>query len=221
MFNSLSTSFQILAKAACSALCVLFILSGAIPAPAQSPNTSSMVVTVVDQNDAVVPGARVTVTNNANGSVRDVIAGADGTATIAGLQLTGDYKVSVTKEGFAVDEVTGLVLRAGETAKVRVRLEVSGAKNEVTVFGTAEGVRADPIIGTRLDGRQIDETPVLGRKVTTLPLLNSAFRQGKGTGDLFARRYPSARPSRCPNSWASVRAPRSRGPRTIALAAIT
>ena len=33
--------------------------------------------------------------------------------------------------------------------------------------------------------RQIDETPILGRKVTTLPLLNSAFRQGKGTGDLF------------------------------------
>ena len=32
---------------------------------------------------------------------------------------------------------------------------------------------------------QIDETPILGRKVTTLPLLNSAFRQGKGTGDLF------------------------------------
>jgi hypothetical protein len=46
-------------------------------------------------------------------------------------------------------------------------------------------VRADPQIGRRLDGNQIDETPILGRKVTTLPLLNSAFRQAKGTGDLF------------------------------------
>src|SRR5205807_10191601 len=44
---------------------------------------------------------------------------------------------------------------------------------------------ADPQIGRRLDSLQIDETPVLGRKVTTLPLLNSAFRQAKGTGDLF------------------------------------
>ena len=42
-----------------------------------------------------------------------------------------------------------------------------------------------PQIGRRLDSPQIDETPILGRKVTTLPLLNSAFRQGKGTGDLF------------------------------------
>src|SRR5205085_11199389 len=29
------------------------------------------------------------------------------------------------------------------------------------------------------------ERPILGRKVTTLPLLNAAFRQAKGTGELF------------------------------------
>jgi hypothetical protein len=36
-----------------------------------------------------------------------------------------------------------------------------------------------------MDAPAIDETPILGRKVTSLPLFNSAFRQGKGTGDLF------------------------------------
>ena len=36
-----------------------------------------------------------------------------------------------------------------------------------------------------LKSKVIDETPILGRKVTSLPLLNAAFRQGKGTGDLF------------------------------------
>ena len=46
-------------------------------------------------------------------------------------------------------------------------------------------MRADPQIGGRLDSQTIDETPILGRKITTLPLFNSAFRQGKGTGDLF------------------------------------
>ena len=46
-------------------------------------------------------------------------------------------------------------------------------------------MRSDPQLGLRLDSRTIDETPILGRKSTTLPLLNSAFRQGKGTGDLF------------------------------------
>src|SRR6185295_6724208 len=68
---------------------------------------------------------------------------------------------------------------------VKVKMTVSGGKSEVTVFGTTQGVRSDAQIGLRVDGQQIDQTPILGRKVTTLPLLNSAFRQGKGTGDLF------------------------------------
>src|SRR5262249_23737396 len=51
--------------------------------------------------------------------------------------------------------------------------------------GTVEGVRADPEIGLSFEGSQIEETPVLGRKLSSIPLLNSAFRQAKGTGDLF------------------------------------
>src|SRR5262249_42904666 len=49
----------------------------------------------------------------------------------------------------------------------------------------AQGVRADAQIGGRLDSTQIDETPILGRKVSSVPLLNAAFRSAKGTGDLF------------------------------------
>jgi hypothetical protein len=55
----------------------------------------------------------------------------------------------------------------------------------VTVYGTSEGVRADPQLGQRLDDQTINQTPLLGRKVTSLPLLNASFRQAKGTGDLF------------------------------------
>jgi len=157
----------------------------AAPTAAQSPNTASMIVTVVDQNGAVVKGAQVSVVNTATGAAREVVSGDEGSATIAGLSLTGEYKVNVSMSGFTAEDVTGLTLRAGETATVKVKLVASGGKSEVTVFGTTEGVRADAQIGRSLDSPRIDETPLLGRKVTTLPLLNSAFRQGKGTGDLF------------------------------------
>ena len=152
---------------------------------AQSPNTASMRVTVVDQNDAVVRGANVSVVNTATGAAREAVSSDEGTATIAGLSLTGEYKVSVVMTGFTADDVTGLTLRAGETATVKIKLQASGGKSEVTVYGTTEGVRADPQIGLALESDQSNETPLLGRKVATLPLLNSAFRQGKGTGDLF------------------------------------
>jgi hypothetical protein len=144
-----------------------------------------MIVTVVDQTGAVVKDAKVSVVNTATGAVREAVSGEEGSATIAALSLTGEYKVTVALIGFTAEDVTGLRLRAGETATVKVKLVAGGGKSEVTVFGTAEGVRADAQIGRRLDSPQIDETPILGRKVSTLPLLNSAFRQAKGTGDLF------------------------------------
>ncbi|HEV8483953.1 MAG TPA: TonB-dependent receptor [Blastocatellia bacterium] len=157
----------------------------AAPVAAQSPNTATMIVSVVDQNGGVVKNARISVTNTATGAERVVVSGEEGSATIAALSLTGEYKVTVTMTGFIAEDVTSLTLRAGETATVKVKLVASGGKSEVTVYGTTEGVRANPQIGLPLGSKQIDETPILGRKVTTLPLLNSAFRQGKGTGDLF------------------------------------
>ena len=152
---------------------------------AQSPNTSTLLVLVSDQSGAIVKDAKVSVTNNQTGAVRESVSSEDGSATFPALSLTGDYTISVTKAGFVADDLTGLTLRAGETATVRMKLVASGGKSEVTVFGTDQGVRADPQIGQRMDGSAIDETPILGRKVGNLPLFNSAFRQGKGTGDLF------------------------------------
>ncbi len=154
-------------------------------AAAQSPNTASMIVVVVDQNGAVVAGAKVSLANRATGATREAVSGTDGTATFAGLSLTGTYTLSVSGQGFANQEQSDIRLRSGETATLKVTLPAGAQTAQVTVYGTTEGVRADPQIGRRLDSPTIDETPILGRKVTTVPLLNSAFRQGKGTGDLF------------------------------------
>jgi hypothetical protein len=152
---------------------------------AQSPNTATMIVVVTDQSGASIADANVSVVNTATGAAREGASGSDGSATIAALPLTGSYTVSVSKQGFGNEELTDISLRAGETATLKVRLLVGSSQSEVVVFGTVEGVRADAQIGRRLDSELIDEMPILGRKVTSLPLLNSAFRQGKGTGDLF------------------------------------
>ena len=164
---------------------IVIIILVAMPVLAQSPNTATMIVSVADQTGAVVKDAKVSVENSATGDTRDAISGTDGAATFPGLSLTGTYKVTVSREGFGNEERTGLTLRSGETATIKVTLLAGSQNAEVTVYGTAEGVRADPLIGLPLRTEQINETPILGRKTTTLPLLNSAFRQGKGTGDLF------------------------------------
>lgn len=166
-------------------LLIALISFTSTPAFAQSPNTATVIVNVVDQTGAVVKDARVSVLNTATGALREAVSDSDGTTTFPGLSLTGTYKVTVAREGFGNEERENLILRSGETATMKVTLQAGSQTAEVTVYGTAEGVRADPQINLPLQAQQIDETPILGRKVSTLPLLNSAFRQGKGTGDLF------------------------------------
>ena len=156
-----------------------------LSASAQSPNTSTIVVLVTDPTGALVPDATVTVTNAQTGSAREAASGRDGSATIPALPLGGPYVVRVSKAGFGAEARSGIVLRSGETATLKVRLQLGSERTAVTVYGTAQGVRADAQIGGRLDAARIDETPILGRKVSTVPLLNAAFRQAKGTGDLF------------------------------------
>jgi hypothetical protein len=162
-----------------------FLALFAAPLFAQSPNTATMLVIVTDQTGAVVTDANVSIVNNATGDAREAVSGTDGATTFSGLSLTGTYKVTVSRQGFGNEERNGLTLRSGETATIKVTLQAGSQNAEVTIFGTAEGVRADPLIGLPLNSEQINETPIVGRKTTALPLLNSAFRQGKGTGDLF------------------------------------
>jgi hypothetical protein len=164
-------------------IALLFLATAA--AYAQSPNTASVAVLVTDQTGAVVPGANVSIVDSQTATNRDATSADDGRALIAALPIRGLYSVRVDKAGFAAENVGDIVLRAGETASVRVKLVASGGTSQVTVYGTAQGIRNDPDLGTRLDSATIEETPLLGRKISYLPLLNAAFRQAKGTGDLF------------------------------------
>jgi uncharacterized membrane protein len=101
-----------------------FLLASAIAVHAQSPNTSTIVVLVADQSGAAVPDARVAVTNNQTGAVREVMSGSDGRATVPALSLTGTYTVAVSKQGFGNEERNDVALRAGETATLKVKLLV-------------------------------------------------------------------------------------------------
>src|SRR5215472_14463078 len=106
----------------------------AAPIGAQSPNTATMIVVVVDQAGAVVKDAKVSVVNTATGAAREALSGSDGSATIPALSLTGTYTVEVSKDGFGNEERKDITLRSSETATLRVTLSVGSEKAEVTVY---------------------------------------------------------------------------------------
>lgn len=183
---------QRLAFTLCLRLAVLsLLLLLLVPAArAQAPDTAAVRGQVTDQNGAAVVNTNVAVTNELTGLRREARTDESGFYTITGLPLTGTYRLAVASNGFASRTVEGIELRAGETATLDVALAPELSRSEITILGTAEGVRADSSqLGTRLDLPKIENTPTFGRKLTSLVFTNSAVRPARGTGDLFLNNF--------------------------------
>jgi len=166
-------------------LAALLLLLGSA-AWAQTRSTATLRGQVTDTSGAAVAQAQVAVANDATGVTRSAETSGDGSYALASLSLTGEYRISVTKPGFATAQHAGIQLQAGQVAVLDFVLHVAGSVSTVTVYGTPEGVQTQTAQQeTRFDLQKIENTPVLGRKLSTLPLLNSAVRPARGTGDLF------------------------------------
>ena len=153
---------------------------------AQTPDTAALQGTVTDPSHAAVSGAHITVTNETTGLTRAVDSDSAGRFILAGLPVSGAYTVSITKDGFAAAQATHVQLTPGSSAVVALTLKVAGETSIVTVEGAATGLRVDqPQLGIYLTAEQMQQTPLLTRRITALPLLNSANRPAINQGDIF------------------------------------
>jgi hypothetical protein len=151
----------------------------------QTPDTATLRGQIVDQTHAAVPMVQVTVTSILTGLKRSAQTDDSGTYSIAGLPI-GAYDVVAGKQGFAEMKPVSVTLAGGTTADVDLQLNASGGQTQVTVTGAVGEVRTDgPQLGYRLDAEQMEETPLLNRRITYLPLLNAANRQAINQGDVF------------------------------------
>ncbi|MGH9656059.1 MAG: TonB-dependent receptor [Bryobacteraceae bacterium] len=164
--------------------CLLLALGFALSA--QTPDSATIEGSVVDATGAAVGGVSLTATNTRTGLRRLSQTDARGRFSLRGLPVSGVYTVIAAKHGFAEARLTDLHLAGGTTAKLHFRLFPAGGRTEVTVTGTAGGIRADePQLGDSLGARQIQEMPLLNRRITYLPLLNAANRPAINQGDVF------------------------------------
>jgi len=155
-------------------------------AAAQTPDAATITGQVIDSSHAAVAGVRITAKNAQTGFERTAQTDTSGNFSIAGLPIAGSYEITASKQGFADTHLNDITLASGTTANVNLQLNVSGGQTEITVTGVAGEVRTDsPQLGDRLDARQMEETPLLGRKITALPLLNAANRPAINQGDVF------------------------------------
>src|SRR2546426_5055476 len=99
------------------------LLAVACAARAQVSSTSTLSGTVLDSSGAVVPGAAVTVKNEATGGLFRVTTGVGGTFSVPAL-ASGNYAIAVESRGFKRAEVHAIKLDVGVPTDIQVKLEV-------------------------------------------------------------------------------------------------
>lgn len=125
---------------------------------------------VTDPTGAVVGGAKVTITNKANGQVSSTTTSSSGTYNSGGL-IPGDYIVRVEAKGFKTTTVP-IVVQVTVTASGNVKLEVGQESQVVEVQGSAVAVNTEQAtVQGVLTAEQIDKLPVDGRNFLDLAQL--------------------------------------------------
>jgi len=123
----------------CLAVSLVF---GAGPAYAQGGSTTATLSGVVTDNQSgVVPGATVTVKNNATGESVTAVTNASGVWSLPGLSV-GTYTVTIALTGFKTAEVKDVRLIGGSTNNIQTKLEVGQFQEVVTVSGGTDLIRA-------------------------------------------------------------------------------
>jgi hypothetical protein len=157
---------------------------------AQTPDTATLQGRVTDAGHAAISQAVVTVTNELTGLVRTDRTDPSGHFTVSSLPIGGTYTIAVVMEGFATARIERVRLTGGSSSSVNFALNVAGETSSVTVVGSAGGIRADqPQLGVYVGESQSEATPLLARRITGLPLLNSANRPAINQGDIFMNEF--------------------------------
>ncbi|HLV02644.1 MAG TPA: carboxypeptidase-like regulatory domain-containing protein, partial [Acidobacteriota bacterium] len=118
---------------------------------------------VTDPSGAILPGAEVTLTNQATGISRSHVTNDVGEYTFTNLPPAG-YQISVSLPGFKTSIVRDVTLFVNDTVRVDVRLEVGEIQTSVDVEGAAAVVQTETTsVGNVVDGTQIEEMPLDGR----------------------------------------------------------
>ncbi len=164
------------------------VLAGAVGLWAQA--TGSITGTVTDKSGAVIPGATVTVTNEAQNVSHTTTTNGQGQYLVGGLSA-GTYDVTVAATGFSKNQTTGIVLHIGDNLRSDAQLQVGAVTNEVTVSGSNVGAiqtQTAAMSGT-ITGTEVQQLELNGRNFTQLitltPGVSNQTGQDEGTVGVY------------------------------------
>ena len=169
-------------------LCALLLLFAAPHARAQFE--SAVEGTVHDSSGAVVPGAKVTLTDTRLGIAKTTTTNNAGYFRIGSIGAS-NYSLQIEVPGFTPYQQTNLNLQVGETRTLAPDLQVGTTSSEVTVSAEQATLNlSKPTTGSIISEVTVHETPLIGQNVYGLASLTPGITgSGVNSGDNFTNEY--------------------------------
>ena len=127
---------------------------------------------VLDPSKTAVPGAHITLTNDATGISQDATSDGQGYYRFP-LVPVGTYRLNTVANGFETNTLAGIVLRVGQEARLDISLVVGSVSQTVQVEANSAILdTGTSTVGAVLDQKETENLPLLSRQAYNFLLLS-------------------------------------------------
>ena len=164
------------------ALAIFFALL--IPAAGFAQSVfATLTGSIVDPSQAVVPGAKVALKNNASGATRRTVTNQDGYFSFTSIPVGPLYEITVEASGFTNYKATEMTFSGAETKSLNVTLKVGTTADAVDVVSAADAV---PTVSgeksSTLTRKEMENYAIVGRNAAEFIKIMPGFSiAGTGT----------------------------------------
>src|SRR5581483_8471567 len=170
-------------------LIICILLPSAALLFAQGTYRSQISGIVTDSSGAIVPKARVTITETGTNISSTVQTNQKGEYFFTGLRPS-TYSLKVEAQGFRTEERTGVVLAVDQQASLNFTVSPGAVNTEVQVNTTAPLLdTGSSTLGTEVTNQYIKDIPLPGRDFFGLTFLSGGVTETAGSGT--ADNYPA------------------------------
>jgi hypothetical protein len=133
---------------------------------------------VLDPSGAVVPNAKITITNTGRNQVLRTMTTDSGGNYSAPVLPIGSYTIKVEAMGFKTQVRSGISLNVNDDLKINIAVEIGQALDEVTVQESPVAVELNtPAAGNVIEGIQVRQLPIATRNYEHLVALMPGVAQ--------------------------------------------
>lgn len=149
---------------------------------AQSINQSQLRGTITDQSGAVIPRAKVTITNVHTNISQTTTSNGGGAYAFTAL-TAADYELTVQAPGFAISKQVGITLTVNQRSTLDVTMKPATAETKVTVNAIPVLLQTgNNTVGVTISTQYLTHVPLEGRDPFGLTYLSPGVTETAGTG---------------------------------------